>query len=293
MACEDKINYRYSDEKRDFYYERKRDEAIRTYNYKLHNHQKYEVYVFLEGHVHYFIEGSLYKLTPCDILVIRDNEMHEAVHVKSSAYNRIVMHFSKNFFVENNCKEYEKIFTDRMLGKENLISAQYVKSSGLLDAFKRFEEYTAEAGSTKRTIAVATLIEILHILNQSTFENNLDTVNNETVREIMKYIGKNLETLSSLDQIADYLFLSKCHICRIFKKVMGMTINKYIISKRIMLVRQLCQNGKSISEAASEAGFGSYSNFYKIYTKETGLPPKEGLKRFVEQGKTNPRPLKD
>lgn len=292
MPCVDTINYYYSDKKNgDYYYERKLDEAQRTYNYKLHNHSRYEVYVFLEGNVHYFVEGSLYKLNPYDVLVIRDNEMHEAVHVQKSEYNRIVMHFSKAFFKKNQCKQYERIFTDRELGKGNLIKAQYVKTSGLIDAIKRFENYTRETDESD-AIAKALLTEILHILNQSTFENSIDTVKNDTVKKIMEYINDNIESISNLEEIADYLFISKCHLCRIFKKTTGMTVNRYIIAKRIMLVRQLCQSGKSISGACLEAGFGSYSNFYKIYTKDTGMSPKEGLSKFIEQGKVNSGQLK-
>ena len=272
--------------KEKFNYTRRLDKEDKISNYAFHNHDTYEIYVFLEGNIHYFVEGSLYKLQPYDILVIKDDEMHKAIHLKKSEYNRIVIYINKKFFEHFDCKEYEKIFTNRKRGKDNIIKAEYTKSSGLIDAITRFETYTKES-PVPDVIGSALLMEILHILNKSKFENSLDTVKNETVKKTMQYINENIETVDLLDEIADYLFVSKSYLCRAFKKTTGMTINSYITAKRLMIVRHLCQNGKNISTACAEAGFGSYSNFYKAYIKDTGIPPKEGLSKFIEQGKQN------
>ena len=281
----DNVSYSYL-KSGEFYYSRKLDEPIKITSFPFHNHQMHEIYVFLEGNVHYFVEGSLYKLQPYDILVMKDNEMHRPIHMTKAQYNRIVINVNKNFFEKYLCKEYEKIFTDRKLGKDNLIKAEYTKSSGLIDAIVRFESYTKES-PIPDAIASAILMEILHILNKSKFENSLDTVKNETVKRTMQYINENIENINVLDEISDYLFVSKSYLCRAFKKTTGMTVNEYITAKRLTIVKQLCQSGKKISEASVKAGFGSYSNFYKAYIKDTGLPPKEGLGRFITQGKQN------
>ena len=285
----DDAGYTYT-KKEEFYYSRRLDEPVNIKTFPFHNHQTYEIYVFLEGNVHYFVEGSLYKLLPYDILVMKDNEMHRAIHTEKAQYHRIVINVNKNFFKKYLCPEYEKIFTDRKLGKDNIIKAEYTKSSGLIDAITRFESYTKES-PVPDAVASALLLEILHILNKSKFENSLDTVKNETVKKAMHYINENIETIDLLDEIADCLFVSKSYLCRAFKKTTGMTINSYITAKRLMMVKQLCQSGKKISAASVEAGFGSYSNFYKAYIKDTGLPPKEGLGKFIEQGKQNKNKL--
>jgi AraC-like DNA-binding protein/mannose-6-phosphate isomerase-like protein (cupin superfamily) len=270
----------------EFHYSRKLDEPVKITSFPFHNHDTYEIYVFLEGNVHYFVEGSLYKLQPYDILVMKDNEMHRAIHMEKAQYHRIVINIKKNFFEKYLCKEYEKIFTDRNPGKDNIIKAEYTKASGLIDAIIRFESYTKES-TVPDAVASALLIEILHILNKSKFENSIDTVKNEIVKKTMQYINENIENIDILDEISGYLFVSKSYLCRAFKKTTGMTINSYITAKRLMIVKQLCQSGKKIGEASVEAGFGSYSNFYKAYIKDTGLPPKEGLGKFIEQGKQN------
>ena len=279
----DDTGYVYT-KKEEFYYSRRLDEPVKIKTFPFHNHQTHEIYVFLEGNVHYFVEGSLYKLLPYDILVMKDNEMHRAIHMEKTQYHRIVINVNKNFFKKYSCIEYEKIFTSRKLGKDNLIKAEYTKSSGLIDAIIRFESYTKES-PVPDAVASALLLEILHILNKSKFENSLDTVKNEIVKKTMIYINENIETIDLLDEISNSLFVSKSYLCRAFKKTTGITINSYITAKRLMIVKQLCQNGKKISTACIEAGFGSYSNFYKAYIKDTGLAPKEGLSKFIKQSK--------
>ena len=59
-----------------------------------------------------------------------------------------------------------------------------------------------------------------------------------------------------------------------------MTVGQYITRKRILYAQKLYQSGQSLSEVAALSGFTDYSAFYKAFTKETGLAPKEGLNRF-------------
>ena len=59
---------------------------------------------------------------------------------------------------------------------------------------------------------------------------------------------------------------------------MGLTENQYIKHKRLIRVKELCSQGMTLAEASVRAGFGTYSNFYKIYTTETGRNPNEDLK---------------
>ena len=48
------------------------------------------------------------------------------------------------------------------------------------------------------------------------------------------------------------------------------------------MVRELEKEGKTISEAASIAGFSSYSSFYRAYVKEYGCSPRNDIKNEME-----------
>ena len=100
-----------------------------------------------------------------------------------------------------------------------------------------------------------------------------------TISEIITYINDNISSPITLDELTEKFFLSKYYMCRSFKNQTGFTINQYIITKRMLLVKELYKKGMSLSAASVEAGFGGYTAFYKAYTKEFGIPPKKGLKK--------------
>ncbi|MBE7038562.1 MAG: helix-turn-helix domain-containing protein [Ruminococcaceae bacterium] len=271
----------YSEPTRLYAFQKKVSDANNLDDVTLHNHNTYEIFTFLDGDIKFFIEGSAYKLNPYDMLIIRNNEMHQTIHLSKKTYKRIVITVSPSFFEATNCKYYQKIFTEHRLGECNLIKAEYVKESGLFDAIERFEKYLEAENPYEDASARAALVEILYLISKSDFENSTEDMPNDIVKKIIDYLNENLAEIKSLDEIAEKFFISKCHLCRIFKTRTGITVNRYITNKRIMYVKKLCKKGKSISDASFEAGFGSYSNFYKIYIKETGLSPRDGLKYEV------------
>lgn len=267
------------------HYTYKTDMTTAVDNCLLHNHDSYEIYMFLEGDVNFFVEGSTYHLNPYDTLVIRNNEMHQTVHFKKETYKRVVININPTVFKELNCEQYMKTFADRKLGEGNLIKGDYVRKSGLWDAFERLQQYAIKAKEEDNEIVIkATLVEMFYILHKSeTHSQDPGAIKSDIIKSIMRYIDKHLSSIENLDQIAEEFFISKCHLCRIFKAETGMTVNRYITNRRIIRVRDMCRMGENISLACTKAGFGSYSNFYKIFMRETGESPRKGLKIVREE----------
>ena len=249
------------------------DNTVNNDNFQLHTHQEYEVYMFLEGSTKYVVEEKVYSLKAGDIIVIRKNELHRAYHEKNTRYGRMVFWISPDFFVRNNCTEYEEIFLPSSGHYGNKIDAELVHSSGLYDAIMRLKKYTKnfEVGNTPISDSIIT--EILYLINRvHTFA--YEDISNEPVNSIVKYINENYTSNIRLEDIAEKFFISKYHLCRIFKSATGLTVQGYIKQKRLSLARDLCSSGKSLSDAASMAGFGDYSGFYRTYVKEYGVKPK-------------------
>lgn len=248
------------------------------YNFKLHTHDEYEVFMFLEGDAHYVVEGKNYSLEPNDIIVIRRHEMHRIFHhVSEKTYNRCILMISPEFFKNNNCPQYERQFTEVYEGIGNKISADIVRSSGLYDAFMRLKKYSANFKDMANPVVRAVVMEILYLINEVTLFAH-DDMPNGNVKDILTYINNNYTGNLSLDEIAEKFFLSKYHLCHAFKKATGLTIHRYITQKRITRVRELTAEGVNITLAVVNAGFNSYSTFYRAYMREYGVSPKEGTK---------------
>ncbi len=246
--------------------------------YKLHNHYgSYEIYMFLEGDADFIIEGSVYPMEKYDIFLLNPNEFHNVSHHSSGAYERVVFQIDNKFFTKNDCDNLRRIFDARKIGRQNMIPASFVMENNVLEIIERIEKYSTEEGGE---IAVKCgVLELLYVLNKYKHTEELLS-NNEKITPIIMYINENITMPLTVDMIAEKFFLNKYYLCRLFKRHTGLTINKYITYKRIILVKNLCNEGKTISQASAEAGFGNYSNFYKMYVKDTGKTPKEDLKNI-------------
>lgn len=244
-------------------------------NFKLHTHDSYEVYVYLEGDTDYIVEGTTYPLEKYDIIVLRPGEMHRAFHKSQHRYKRMVFDIHEEFFEHNNCREYLAIFNNREVGKQNKIPAGVVKDSGLADAIERWFKYTKE-GKGFSAIYNSVFIEILHIMNNTEILY-ADEESDRLIPNLISYINKNFTRKITLEELAEEFYVSKYHLCREFKKHTGHTIISYVNNKRLNKVKELYKLGMSINKACTEAGFSGYSAFYKMYSGVFGTSPKDGL----------------
>ena len=160
--------------------------------------------------------------------------------------------------------------------ESNLIDRDSVEKSELLETLHRLEKYVKLKNINNEPVIRGVLVELLHQLNE--FKTSDGLIKSETVKNVIEYINANISENLHLDQLADMFFISKYHLCRSFKKHTGFTVNQYITYRRLMLVRDLRRSGKNLQDACSQAGFSSYSSFYKAYIKETGHAPSRGLK---------------
>ena len=246
-------------------------------HYHLHNHDEYEILLFLEGDAKYIVEERTYSLEPCDIIVIRKHEMHRIYHNSMTRYRRVVLAVSPSFFQQNHCTEYEVQFSKAPKGTGNKISADIVRSCGLFDAFSRYKQYSENyALDVNSPILVSILIEILYLINKTSGFTSSD-MTGTPMKSVLLYLNNRYAEDISLDMLGDKFYLSKYHLCRAFKKATGLTIHEYIRRKRLTRVRELRAEGKNITQAAMEAGFHDYSSFYRAYLKEHGNPPKSDL----------------
>lgn len=242
-------------------------------NFYLHNHDFYEILFFLQGDSSYIIEGNTYKLNPYDLIIQRKNEMHRVYHNSVTTYERIILWIRPEFFEEFKCKELEEEFLKQTHGSMNKVDAELCVSSGLHDAFMRLQKYSHNFKDVSTPVVTATIIEILYLINNAKLFSN-DGNPDTTLKSVISYINNHYTEDISLDKIAEHFYISKHHLCRIFKEGTGITVLNYITNKRLMKVRELKSEGMSNSQAASLAGFGNYSSFYRAHLKTYGDIPK-------------------
>ena len=109
------------------------------------------------------------------------------------------------------------------------------------------------------------------------FDNLNTEYENNIVWKIKQYIKENYKNqLLSLGEISDFLNLNISYVSMVFKKEVGITINRYIINYRLDKAKELLlRHDLLIKDIANAVGFQSSNYFAKVFKKVEGIQPKE------------------
>ena len=96
----------------------------------------------------------------------------------------------------------------------------------------------------------------------------------DIIYQAVEYIKRNYSSKITLQEIADYLFISQSYFCRIFKDGTGQTLGEYIAYIRIEESKKLLANKEiNIADIPEMVGFEGQSYFTRIFKKKTGTTP--------------------
>ena len=102
-------------------------------------------------------------------------------------------------------------------------------------------------------------------------------IEKKQVLAIKNYISKNFMNDSlSIGDISGYLHMSASHVCMMFKKETGDTINNYLTEYRLVKAKQyLRETLLTASEISAKVGYRDSSYFGRLFRKRTGMTPNE------------------
>lgn len=90
---------------------------------------------------------------------------------------------------------------------------------------------------------------------------------------IIDYISQNYSGKISLDALCQNFFISKSHLCRLFKETTGFSIGQYITNYRIRQACKCLQDGASVQKAGELVGYDNNTNFTRVFKKTMGVSP--------------------
>ena len=99
---------------------------------RMHAHDNYEIYCFLEGDAIYSVEGNFYELKYGDILVMKRGEVHNLIAKTAAPYSRYVVNFYPEAVLGDNKDAVMDFIYNRPLGKYNRFPASVFKQKNWL-----------------------------------------------------------------------------------------------------------------------------------------------------------------
>jgi len=97
----------------------------------------------------------------------------------------------------------------------------------------------------------------------------------ELCQRIMDYIETRLSSPLNRTGIARAMGISADHLGRIFHRITGLTLMRYVTQRRLEAAKLVLAEGKeNIAEIASLAGFANAANFCATFKRINGISPK-------------------
>src|SRR5262249_53002896 len=98
--------------------------------------------------------------------------------------------------------------------------------------------------------------------------------NRERIDRVCYLLERDLENPPSLEMLAQEAGCSPFHLSRIFADQAGMSIPRYLRTKRIERAAELLKSRKAnVTEAAMSVGYSSLSAFNKAFVEQMGCCP--------------------
>lgn len=246
-----------------------------------HFHEGYEILLSLSNAGSFFTERALYPLRRGTLLLLEDTVLHRSITNASIVYERYVLHFThetlaaistpqtnllSQFSKVNRCIELEE---DQLLELVSLFEkCCQPKSNAFGDDLKRNVTF------------IELLVKICVLLGHNNAIDASKIENFTRVAPILEYIQCNITKELRLDSIADHFFMSKYHLCHIFKAGTGFSIREYIIHYRILKARALLRNGCSVQDAGEQSGFYNNAHFIRTFGKLSDMSPGRYRKEY-------------
>jgi AraC family transcriptional regulator len=232
-------------------------------------HDSMSISLVAEGSFNYHSDTGRVLLYPGALLLGNHGSCFQCGHDHSSGDCCISAHFSAEAFAEiaaTAASSSHFRFPVAMLPAKH----ELLPHAAVLGALeKRRDPIEMEEALTRfMTMTVGLLsgskVAALHI----------SALDERRVARALCYIEKNAHEVLDLDRIASVAAMSKFHLLRVFRRIVGMPPHQYLLNLRLRRAAQnLLITTDPVSKIAFDAGFGDLSTFNGSFRTKFGKSP--------------------
>lgn len=235
-------------------------------------HENIEILYCTHGSGYVQCDGKKYPFQKGDLFIVNPNALHGFGSDTFLVYHCLIV--AKSFCVENGIRTSDIHFRELIRDPELEELFQPV-----VKAFEQYERGAEPFAATQVRYAVLGFLCRLcrqHIVSLGHPEVS---VTSQRVKDAITYIKKHMTEPISLQDIADHIGISKCHLAREFKLYTGGTVFNTLNLIRCAEAKRLIEQGSSVSSAALSCGFENLSYFSRTFKKHFGELPSAYLPR--------------
>ena len=263
-------------------YRNKTDDKMKVQNY--HYHDYIEFLYALDADMNVWINGTPYRMTSGDLIIINSDELHLSTFDRNSHY--ICVKFSPRvlYFDDNSLFEFKYVTpflstsADRKLFCRDDFDEIDIQSLCL----EILDEWNRRRPAFELSIRANILKIFMGIFRYWEKETlyHTESVMTENIKKALVYILKHYDSVTESD-VAKISGLSYHHFSAAFKRSVGRSFRDYVTLIRMTEAERLIiSSDKDVTEIAYSCGFSSTSHFISIFKRLKGVTPGQLRKRI-------------
>ena len=243
----------------------------------IHMHDCHEILFCIKGSGKVFADDKTYSLESGNVYVTNQFEAHMFLPDDPNDFERYILEIDPAFLYTTSTENTDlgTCFSIRNQDISHKIELSDKYVSKLTELFQNLAKDYEFGDDVLKTISATAIITIVNDLFEKQSKSSLyqSSLENKTVDTAVKYINKNYSAQLNLELVAKNSFVSVKELCRLFKKHLGTTVSKYIMSKRISEAKKLLKNGAGVQTTSEKCGFSDYTSFIRAFNRTVGMSP--------------------
>ncbi len=240
-----------------------------------HFHDAYEIYYLNQGSRQCFINNQTYTINAGSLVIIPPYLLHKTMDT-GIPHSRLLLSFRPIFLTLPDTQALIKQF----FSEQHVLQLPSPMQHQVETLFNTLiQEITLQEPFFIMRIQLllsSLLVDIARYIHNMSTPSTKNSCAQQRIYHVIDYLKGNYKTKISLHHLSQIFFISPYYLSRSFKKITGVTVNKYIQQLRIIEGQRLLkETTHHISFIADELGYGTLAAFDKQFKAYTNQTPKE------------------
>jgi YesN/AraC family two-component response regulator len=244
-----------------------------------HFHSSYEAYYLLSGERLLFLKDRTIVIKAGDLIIIHPNVLHRTADAVHPEHEKIIINFKEELFSSTLNNNFINALHPQFHNDYLVIHFSLKQKMMIEDLLHQIVQEAQEKNSTFQTYVQSLIIQLLIISSRHLEEHEIEPLEfinpmHERISEIVRYINTNYKKDLSLQYLSDKFYISPYYLSRAFKEVTGFTFVEYLNSVRVKEAKKLlAETNIKVNMIATKVGYGSITNFGRVFKQLTGHAP--------------------
>ncbi|MBB6481234.1 helix-turn-helix transcriptional regulator [Spirochaeta isovalerica] len=232
-----------------------------------HFHEFYEILYIIDGVRDIFAGNRTVTLKKGDFLLIPPHLIHKSLEngKESEIYS---LYLEKNEALRSTTEEGAVYFPS--------LSAPAVQTGIVLTRMDRELKEKSDFYQIMSESLAAEISVIIARHGDMKQDGKIEIRDNGKIESIIRFIENNYSENLNLKMLAEQFYISPSYLSRFFHRKTGFTLTEYINHIRALRAQKfLRETSEEIGQISRKCGFGSLSQFGRIFKSISGMTPRD------------------